>query len=339
MKIKSNLKIALVSLGLVFATSASAVKVTSGEFALDFDEAGLLALSAKIENKAWFDSVASLDKTTQQLIAETPAEAVPDVFVFKVFGESISTPPVGLSGRFPQISTFEYDDDPIKGSGRIGLAGLHRISTIGGNLLFGDYDLQYDKSRIDNGAKGSGWFLTNRNTFALIAFDLTNVKVDVVDDSNFTMTGDVVLGKSLAGMLKIEDGEGIDVGDFTFTTKGEADSDVDGSIAGYSIKTKILTLPVIKTDDTRYSAVFRVVVLADGRSALELKAVEPTTTTSHSPATFDVMTGVITMPEIVVSGGEETSKVKAIMTLDKGSFPSRFILMSVENVVEQQHQH
>lgn len=331
MKIKSNLRAVTFLTGLAIASSASAGEVTTGEFVLDFDESGLFSLSSQIENTAWFDAVESADKSTAELMGKTD---VPDSFDFKVFGSSIPTPPVGLAGRFPKASTFDYQGAPNTGTGYIGLAGLHSISTVGGAVLFGDYTLSYDLSRVDNAAGGSGWFLTNHNTFSLIAFDLTNVETTVIDENNFALSGDVVIAKDLGFMLQSPGDEGVDIGNFTFTTLADPDAYVDGTIAHYSFGTERLTLPSIMANNMHYKATFRKLTLDDGRFALELKSTEPTSLMPETHAMYDMSTGVMTMPEIVLlEAGESTNdKVKVMMKLEEGYFPMRFILTNVENI-------
>ncbi|NOQ13577.1 MAG: hypothetical protein GQ583_03720 [Methyloprofundus sp.] len=334
MKIKSNLKTALALTGLVLSANVSAGSVTTGEFVLDFDEAGLLNLGAQVKNVNWFDSAASATKTPQEMRDTPPADSVPDSFTFKVFAASIPTPPVGLEERAPQVSTFEYEGDPTSGTGMIGLAGFHVISTLAGGMSMGDYGLSYDASRIGNAADSSGWFITNYHAFPLKSFDLTNVEITIIDDENFSMAGDVVIADDLALMLSAE--EGTDVGDFSFTTVADADPVIDGSIANYSFATGILSLPVVMANNTTYSASFHFMVLDDGRPALELRSAEPSSLSAEKHAMFDMSTGVITMSEVVMLDNADSSgdKVKATMKLEPGYFPSRFILTAIEPIAE-----
>ena len=334
MKMKSNIKVALMLSGLALASNVSAGSVTTGEFVLDFDEAGLSNLGAQVVNVNWFDSVESAGKTPQEMRDTAASDAVPDSFVFKVFGASIPTPPVGLQERAPQISTFEYEGDPTTGTGMIGLSGFHVISTLAGGMSMGDYGLSYDASRIGNAANSSGWLITNYHAFPLKSFDLTNVEITIIDDENFSMTGDVAIADDLALMLSAE--EGTDVGDFSFTTVAEADPTIDGSIANYSFATEILSLPVIMANDATYAASFQVKVLQDGRVALDLQSIEPSSVMTATHAMFDMNTGVVMMPEIVMmdNGDASGEKVKAAMKLEPGYFPARFILTEINAIAE-----
>jgi len=334
MKIKTNLTKVLVLSGMVVSASVSAGDVNTGAFVLDFDEAQLLNLGAQVENVNWFDSAASADKTPQEMRETAPSESVPDSFTFDVFGSSIPTPPLGLQERAPQPSTFQYEGDPTTGTGRIGLAGFHVISTLAGGMSMGDYALSYDASRIDNGAGGSGWFIVNYHAFRLESFDLTNVEVTVLDDDNFTLSGDVVIASELALMLSAE--EGTDVGDFNFTTVADSTPGLDASIANYSFATQMLTLPMVMAGGEHYAATFVASVLEDGRFALDLKDIAANSAMTASHAMFDMSTGILNMPEIVLQDNGDVSgdKISATMKLEAGYFPARFILMSTTPITE-----
>ncbi|WP_428354951.1 hypothetical protein [Methyloprofundus sp.] len=334
MQIISNLTRVLALSGMFLSANVSAGSVTSGEFVLDFDEAALQNLDVQVVNVNWFDSVASADKTPQQMRETPPADAVPDSFVFKVFGASIATPPMGLEERSPQASTFTYEGNPTNGTGTIGLAGFHVISTIGGGMSMGDYGLTYDASRVGNNANSSGWLITNYHAFALRSFELTNVEISIIDDENFSMTGDVVIASGLSLMLQAD--EGTDVGDFSFTTVGDSDPGIEGAMASYSDITNTLTLPALMAGKSMYAASFSTSVLADGRVALDLKTLNPSSAMTHSHAMLDMNTGVLAMPEVALLVGDDAvgSKVKATMKLEPGYFPARFILGNVEAIAE-----
>jgi len=334
MKIKANLTKALVLSGMMMSASVSAGDVNTGVFVLDFDEAQLFGLGAQVENVNWFDSASSADKTPQEMRDTVPADSVPDSFTFAVFGSSIPTPPLGLQERAPQPSTFEYEGDPSTGTGRIGLAGFHVISSVAGGMSMGDYALSYDASRIDNGAGGSGWFITNYHAFRLESFDLTNVEVTVIDEDNFTLSGDVVVASELALMLSVE--EGTDVGDFNFTTVADSIPGLDASIANYSFATEVLTLPMVMANGEHYAATFTASALDDGRFAFDVKSIAASSAMTEAHAMFNMSTGVLNMPEIVLqdNGDASSDKISATMKLESGYFPARFILMSTSEITE-----
>ena len=215
MRLKSGLNIA-VAAGFVISSAASAGVVTGGEFVLDFDEAALSGLTSQLNNNAWWDAAASADKGEADMRTLPAPGAVPDSFTFAVFGSSVPTPPAGLPGRFPKASTFDYTGDPTTGTGVIGLAGAHVADgSFNGELIFGDYDLRYDASRVGNAAGGSGWFLTNNISFSSESWDLTNVATTIIDGNNFSLSGDVALTAATGGFLG--GAAGTDIGDFSFT--------------------------------------------------------------------------------------------------------------------------
>jgi len=335
MKVKSQLSSIALLLGLALTTNVSATAVTTGEFVLDFDEAGLLSLSNEVKNVGWFDSAASANKTPQEMRDTPPSDNIPDSFTFKVFGATIPTPPVGLAERAPQISTFEYEGNPTTGTGTIGLSGLHVIDSKIGGMSLGDYGLHYDASRIGNAANGSGWYIMNYHAFQLQSFDLTNVEVTVIDDNNFSLAGDVALASDLSFMLGAP--VGTDVGDFTFTTVASESPDpfLDGSIANYSFSSEELTLPGIQVGNQTYAASFRAIILDNGQYTFELKNVELTTTPPGIRAVLNTDTGLLTIPQVVLVGGNgENNTLYVEMQLMPGHFPSAFILTVADEITE-----
>jgi hypothetical protein len=124
-----------------------------------------------------------------------------------------------LSSRYTQPTTFVYPVGSITNhTGKIGLGGVARFGVFGGsvgNLLFGDYTLQYDSSRIALG--GSGWYLLANINPAAPAFDLLNVSV--VDATNsFTISGDLGVSFEVANFLFHTSGDTLaNVGTFNFT--------------------------------------------------------------------------------------------------------------------------
>ncbi len=326
MRLKSTFNIAMVTAGLVISSAVSAADITTGTFMLDFDEAALLALPPQARNSAWFDKDASADKTATAILAAAAQASVPDVFELSVFDSTISTPPLGLEGRNPVASTFNYTGDPRTGTGKIGLAGVHQISSIAGGIVGGDYDLNYDADRVGNAANGSGWYLTNNIGFTLVAYDLSNVVMDIIDESNFKLSGDVVLSSGFAQMLMAT--EGADVGDFSFSTVA-----AKAALANYSFESQLLTLPVVKVADENYKAILKLVDLGNGKLAFDLLSAVTTMDTSEVPAEYNAATGVVNMPKVALMGTDGmTGKVKAEMKLVEGSSPLRFILTSSQTI-------
>jgi hypothetical protein len=124
-----------------------------------------------------------------------------------------------LSSRHTQPTTFIYQRGNLTNqTGSIGLGGVARFAVYGGtygNLLFGDYTLQYDSSRIVLG--GTGWYLEDNIPPAAAAFDLINVTV-VETNSSFTISGDLGVSFEVANFLYSTPADTLaDVGTFTFT--------------------------------------------------------------------------------------------------------------------------
>ncbi len=324
MKLKYHLNIAITL--LMVCSTASAEKITTGEFVLDFDDAALLSLPTQIINTSWFDETNSADKTGTQLrSSENPGCFIPEAYAFNVFSETINTPPKGLEERVPQASTFDYTGDPSTGTGIIGLAGIHMIGgAFAGSLSFGDYHLSYDETRVNNGANGSGWVLTNNVSFPAPTFDLTNVTTTIIDDTNFSLSGDVVLTATIASMLLGE--EGYDVGNFTFTTQPST-----GDIARYSAKSKQLMIPTIKVDDKFYNVALTRVESETGQISLDLSCAKITNSTSKTMSEYDTTSGVVTIPTVEIRDTKgslgEISSVQ--LKLVEGSNPLKFTVMKI----------
>ena len=124
-----------------------------------------------------------------------------------------------LPTRYTQPTTFQYPrGDLTNHTGSIGLGGVARFAVLGGfagNLLFGDYTLQYDSSRIALG--GSGWYLLGNIPPSAAAFDLINVSV-VETNNYFTISGNLGVSFELANFLFATPADTLaNVGTFTFT--------------------------------------------------------------------------------------------------------------------------
>jgi len=107
-----------------------------------------------------------------------------------------------LSSRYTQPTTFLYPQGAATNHvGVIGLGGVTRMAVlggIGGNLLFGDYTLYYDNSRIAFG--GTGWCLYGNIPPAATVFDLLNVNITETSKS-LTISGDLGVSYELANFL------------------------------------------------------------------------------------------------------------------------------------------
>jgi hypothetical protein len=132
--------------------------------------------------------------------------------VYAMNGTTVSN----LPSRYTQPTTFLYPYGNLTNHvGHIGMARFAVFGGVGGNLLFGDYTLQYDPSRIALG--GSGWYLLGNMTPAAAAFDLLNVNV-VETTNSFTISGDLGVSFEVANFLFHTPGDTLaNVGTFSFT--------------------------------------------------------------------------------------------------------------------------
>ena len=324
MKLKMGLNIAAATIGLALTTGASATGITTGQFVLNFDEQALLDLPAAVVMSAWFDEAASADKAAGDMLTAASQDSVPDAFTFNVFGSTITSPPVGLDDRKPVASTFSYIGDPTTGTGKIGLAGVHQIKgNFNGALVSGDYDLDYDAERIGNEANSSGWYLTNHIGFNLPAYDLTNVSTTIIDDNNFSLSGDVVFTDSNAAMMMTE--TGVKAGTFTFTTVTSAMPMVEMS-AQFASDTNLLTLPSVNVGGTYYKAVLKL-AMVDGNIAFDLVTANPASMADNA-SEFSSAIGMLKIPSVDLvdgSGNITITIANAELTLVSDSNPFQFI--------------
>lgn len=219
MILKNKLKAALITTGIILSSTSLATSVNTGQFVLDFDEAALLNLPAKINNTAWFNKADSSNKTVTQMVEFANPPVVPDAFIFEVFGNDV---PTGLAGRSPVPSNFNYTVTPSSGAGKIGLAGAHRLtSPTDGTIVAGDYDLSYDVTK-------GGWLLTSHISFDAEVFSLPNVVTSTIVANQFSLKGDVTLTSALAGLISAT--TGAKVGDFTFSTGRLGDATGEGDV-------------------------------------------------------------------------------------------------------------
>ncbi|MEQ1891551.1 MAG: hypothetical protein ABL998_03325 [Planctomycetota bacterium] len=120
--------------------------------------------------------------------------------------------------RTTQPTDFRYGvGQPVEThTGAIGLGGITRWDVgpggFGGQLLFGDFTLEYDASRIAVG--GSGWCLVGHIAPAGVVFDLLNVQV-TNDFGRITIDGDLGISFEVANFLFATPSDWlVDVGDF-----------------------------------------------------------------------------------------------------------------------------
>jgi hypothetical protein len=84
-------------------------------------------------------------------------------------------------------------------------------------LLYGDYTLQYDPTRIGGIYKGTGWYLKGNIPPTAAAFDILNVNVTETP-TTLTISGDLGVSYEVANFLYgTPTDQGADVGTFSFT--------------------------------------------------------------------------------------------------------------------------
>ena len=136
----------------------------------------------------------------------------------QVYGMNTATVS-NLPTRYAQPTTFLYPRGHLTNHlGSIGLGGVARFAVlggVGGNLLFGDYTLQYDTNRIALG--GTGWYLLGNIPPAAAAFDLLSVKV--TESTNwFSISGNLGVSFEVANLLFNTPSDALaNVGTFNFT--------------------------------------------------------------------------------------------------------------------------
>jgi len=135
--------------------------------------------------------------------------------VYAMNGATVSNLPT----RYTQPTTFVYSRGNLTNHvGSIGLGGVARFAVLGGaggNLLFGDYTLQYDTNRIALG--GTGWYLLGNIPPAAAVFDLLNVSVMETTNS-ISISGHLGVSFEVANLLFGTPGDTLaNVGTFNFT--------------------------------------------------------------------------------------------------------------------------
>jgi hypothetical protein len=216
--------------GLINSPLVSAAAVTTGHFDLILDRQLIHDNGGEYgtEILRWFDAERSANKSECQLRncgadplnttfdgSVNPDLSVAQVFSFDVYGSTVPSPPLGLGARFPKNSTFTFaSGNPYSNNGgRIGLGGVMVLAYTeavpgGGSSTFGDFSMTN---------VGANWLLTNHVSFTSPFVSLTDVTTTIIDDNNFSLSGNVKYANSgVANFMRGEFGETI--GTFSFTT-------------------------------------------------------------------------------------------------------------------------
>jgi len=210
---------ALAAAGVV--SSVNAATLASGSATIDYSQAGWESLASgygptPVLTLAGFFNQAEADARTQaQLQSDVPPSSSYAGQVYAMYGSTVSN----LTDRYAQPTTFDFTPGQLTlHTGVIGLGGVTRFDVFGGfggNLLFGDFTLQYDAARI--GLGGSGWYLKGNIAPAAAAFDILNPNV-IESSGSFTISGELHPTYELANFLfATPTDQLVNVGDFTFT--------------------------------------------------------------------------------------------------------------------------
>jgi hypothetical protein len=208
-------------LGHIELIPSGVTKVVAGKAVINYNQTAWEALASGygptpvLTLSAFFNQAQADALTQSQLLSTNQTGYSYTNQIYAMNGAAVTN----LSSRYTQPTTFLYPRGALTNHvGKIGLGGVARFAVYGGaygNLLYGDYTLQYDSSRIALG--GSGWYLYNNIPPSAAAFDLINVSV--VETTNyFTISGDLGVSFEVANFLYATPGDTLaDVGTFNFT--------------------------------------------------------------------------------------------------------------------------
>ena len=210
-------------LGHIELIPAGVAKVLAGKAVINYNESAWDGLASGyapplvgLTLSAFYNQAQVNALNQNQLLTNTQASYSYTNEVYAMNGATVTN----LAGRTTQPTTFLYLRGNLTNQiGSIGLGGVARFAVfggLGGNLLFGDYTLQYDAARIGYG--GTGWYLAEYipPAYGLAAFDLLNVTI--LETTNaFTISGDLGVSFEYAVFYKTPSDWLADVGTFNFT--------------------------------------------------------------------------------------------------------------------------
>lgn len=208
-------------LGHIEVIPAGAGTLSAGRATINYSQAAWEALASGfgptpvLTLTAFFNQSQANALTQSNLLHEVQANVSYTGEIYGLNGPVVTNLPT----RYTQPTTFIYQrGSPTNQKGAIGLGGVARFAVFGGtggNLLYGDYTLQYDGKRLARG--GTGWYLLGNIPPATAAFDLLNVTVTETSTS-LTIAGDLGVSFEVANLLYNTPGDALaDVGTFSFT--------------------------------------------------------------------------------------------------------------------------
>jgi hypothetical protein len=213
-------------LGVQFSAvgTARSATLSTGFATIDYDQAAwsLLAAESGLEMpvmtlSAFFNQAEANALDYNQVLKEPQATYSYLGQIYTMNGSTV----VNRSGRTTQPTTFEFTPGALtQHTGRIGLGGITRFAVNGGgNLLFGDFTLQYDKARLARG--GTGWYVRGNIPPVGAVYDLLNVAV-TEGSTSISLSGDLSVTFEIANLLYSTPADTLrDVGDFRFVAEIE----------------------------------------------------------------------------------------------------------------------
>jgi hypothetical protein len=208
-------------LGHIELIPAGVAKTLAGKAVINFNQTAWESLASGFATppvltlSGFFNQAQANALTQSQLLSTNQTGYSYTNEIYAMNGATVTN----LASRYTQPTTFLYPRGALTNHvGKIGLGGVARFAVLGGfggNLLFGDYTLQYDSSRIAFG--GSGWYLLGNIPPSAAAFDLINVTVTETTNL-FTISGDLGVSFEVANFLFATAGDTLaNVGTFNFT--------------------------------------------------------------------------------------------------------------------------
>jgi len=205
-------------------TSAYADTLAGGSATINFYESAWTNLASGfgappvLTLSGFFNQAQAGTLSESQLLITNPAPSVS--YTNEVYGMNGSVV-TNAAGQYAQPTTFNFTPGQLtNATGVIGLGSVARFDVYGGaygELLFGDYTLQYSTSRLALG--GSGWYLEGNIPPAAAAFDLLPSSLNIVQSAgSFTISGELGVSYEVANYLFSTPSDTLaDVGNFTFT--------------------------------------------------------------------------------------------------------------------------
>jgi len=217
----------------VLSDTTDVAKVVAGKAVINYSQSAWESLASGFATppvltlSAFFNQAQANNLAQSNLLQDVQTGYSYSNQIYAMNGETVTNLPT----RYTQPTTFLYPRGNLTNHvGSIGLGGVARFAVLGGaygNLLYGDYTLQYSTNRFARG--GSGWYLYANIPPAAAAFDLANVSIAETTNS-FVISGNLGVSWEVANLLYSTPSDaGVIVGTFKFT--------------GY---TAALTTPVIK---------------------------------------------------------------------------------------------